>query len=188
MRRALGGALAVLALIAVSGCSSSSKSGGSSDTRISGLETFKDLKNDHKRGRLSYDHKPPVGGTHSPVWLRCDVYTTPVPDESAVHSLEHGAVWITYQDSLPAADVATLVKLDELNPDYVLISPYQGQPEPISATAWGLQITTDKADDPRLAAFVKAYAGGDQGGEGGADCRNRGATPSQAEQYLTQSG
>lgn len=186
MRRAPRAAAAVLALIALSACSSSGKSGGSGG-RISGLQTF-EVKHGHKTGHISYDESPPVGGVHSPVWLRCDVYSAPVPNESAVHSLEHGAVWITYQQTLSAADIATLAKLDDLNRDYVLISPYPGQSAPIMATAWGLRITADKADDPRLASFVKAYAGGDQGGEGGADCRNRGATPQQAEQFINQGG
>lgn len=187
MRRLSSAAVAVLALLVISGCGSSDKkttSGG----RIDGLKTFKDLKNDHKGGRLEFAQKPPVGGAHSSVWLRCDVYTSPVPDESVVHSLEHGAVWLTYQPGLAEADVAMLVKLDELNRDYVIVSPYPGQPAPVMATGWGLQLSVDSASDPRLSAFVKAYAGGGQGGEPGADCRNQGATPEQAEQFITQGG
>ena len=51
--------------------------------------------------------KPPVGGDHNPVWMNCDgdVYKKPIPDVNAVHSLEHGAVWVTYNDKAPAADV-----------------------------------------------------------------------------------
>lgn len=186
MRTLTNATAAVLALLVLSGCSSDTKapSGG----RIDGLKTFNNLKNDHKGGRLAFAQKPPVGGAHSSVWLRCDVYTSPVPDESVVHSLEHGAVWLTYQPGLAEAEVATLVKLDEINRDYVIVSPYPGQSSPVMATGWGLQLSVESASDPRLSAFVKAYAGGGQGGEPGADCRNQGATPEQAEQFITQGG
>jgi len=39
---------------------------------------------------------PPMGGTHNQVWQNCGVYETPLRSDLAVHSLEHGAVWITY--------------------------------------------------------------------------------------------
>jgi hypothetical protein len=178
--------LLLLAALVLTGCGSSSK--GSNDSRLSGVKTFKDLSKGHKKGHLTYPQTPPVGGDHSPAWLKCAVYTAAVPNENAVHSLEHGAVWITYQPSLSAADVAKLVALDSLNPDYVLISPYPGQPSPVTATAWGLQLDVDSASDARLAAFVKAYAGGGQGGEPGADCAHQGLTPDQANQLLQQSG
>jgi hypothetical protein len=48
----------------------------------------------------------------------------------------------------------------------VLLSPYDGLPAPVVASAWGLQLKVEKADDPRLEQFVRQYAGGLQGGEG----------------------
>jgi Protein of unknown function (DUF3105) len=51
-------------------------------------------------GPVTYAQNPPVGGPHDLVWLNCGIYTAPVRNENAVHSLEHGAVWVTYQPSL----------------------------------------------------------------------------------------
>lgn len=55
------------------------------------------LARNHITGTFKYPTDPPVGGPHNPVLLNCngDVYTEPVRNENAVHSLEHGAVWVT---------------------------------------------------------------------------------------------
>lgn len=114
--------------------------------------------------------KPPVRGAHNGSWLRCEVYTEPVADGMAVHSLEHGAVWVTYEPGLPKERLDNLVALRTLNKKYVLVSPYPGQGGRIKATAWGLQLTVDDSSDSRLDDFVRKYAGGDQGGEPGVSC------------------
>jgi hypothetical protein len=51
---------------------------------------------------------PPVGGIHSGIWQNCGIYDEPVLAKNAVHSMEHGAVWITYRPDLPAGDVDRL--------------------------------------------------------------------------------
>jgi hypothetical protein len=111
--------------------------------------------------------------------LRCGVYTEPVPNEFAVHSEEHGAVWLTYLPDASPADIAKLAALADGN-EYVLVSPYPGQPAKFMASTWGAQLGVDTADDARLKTFVEAYAGGGQGDEKGADCAH-GLTPDEAK-------
>ena len=172
MRRVL---LLLLALALV-GCSSGTPK--PEPTFIGGIQTFKEEpKKRHVTGHVTYDHTPPAGGQHFPAWLACEVYDQPVPNEFAVHSEEHGAVWLTY---LPGEDPAPLTKLYDQRKDYVLVSPYPGQPGKYMASTWGAQLSVDSGDDPRLKQFVDAYAGGGQGGEKGADCAH-GLTPDQAE-------
>lgn len=146
--------------------------------KIDGETVYADLPHDHVQGDVIYDQTPPAGGKHSPVWLRCGVYTEHVPEENAVHAMEHGAVWITYVPDLPADDVAKLKNLQALKPEYVIVSPFSGLPSKVVASTWAHQLRMDDVGDPRLSAFVKEYAGGGQGGELGADCAN-GATPEQ---------
>jgi hypothetical protein len=92
-----------------------------------------------------------------------------------VHSLEHGAVWLTYK---PGVDPAPLAALTSVNQSYTLVSPYPTQASPVVATAWGLQLAVDSPTDPRLREFVTSYVGNGLGGEKGARCA--GATPEQA--------
>lgn len=135
---------------------------------------------------IDYPTSPPVGGPHYPRWLACDVYDQPVPLETAVHSMEHGGVWITYRPGLADADVQRLAALTSLNREYVLVSPYPALASPVVVSTWGLQLAVDRADDPRVRAFVLTYAGGTQGGEPGAPCRTGGLSIEQARQALRQ--
>lgn len=110
----------------------------------------------HTWGPIKYKYNPPVGGTHNPNWQRClgDVYTAPIASEHAVHSMEHGAVWITYNPSLPADQVETLAKKVRGN-DYMLMSPFPNLDAPISLQTWGYQLKVQKASDGRIDDFIK---------------------------------
>ena len=178
MRRA---AAATLALLLLAGCSKKDTDSAPKPPTIEGVEVFPGLSHDHVPPE-SYPQVPPVGGPHSDAWLNCGVYDEPVPNVNAVHSMEHGAVWITYRPTLSEDERNTLKRLQGLKPEYVLISPYEGLPSPVVASTWSYQLKVDRVDDPRLAEFVKQYAGGDQGGEGGAPC-SQGLTPEEAIRY-----
>jgi len=136
---------------------------------IDGVTTFTGLARDHVGGKVAYGQNPPTGGDHSAVDQNCGFYSTPVLDENAVHSLEHGAVWITHNPNLPAAQVDLLRGLAAADP-FVLVSPRDGLPTPVVASAWGIQLQLPDADDPRLAAFVTKYVNGPQTPEPGAAC------------------
>jgi len=136
-------------------------------TPIPGIETFKVESATHTTDPVDYPQDPPVGGPHDPSWQRCMVYDAPVRNENAVHSMEHGAVWITYQPDLPESDRKVLAKLAE-GQTAVLISPYPGLKNPVVASAWGVQLRLDDVNDPRLPAFIARYAG--NGPERGATC------------------
>ncbi len=135
---------------------------------ITGVETFTPERG-HQEGKLTYAQTPPVGGVHNPVWQNCGVYTTPVANENAVHSLEHGAIWITYRPDLSAAEVRQLQDLTRQS-GYRLLSPYPGLPSSVVASAWGYQLKIERANDPRLPRFIQRYEQNPQGPEPGAPC------------------
>ena len=110
----------------------------------SGTQVFAENDHSHVSGAVTYDRVPPAGGAHNAIPLNCGVYTEAVPNENAVHSLEHGAVWITYQPTLSADQVAILQQVATSNyvgiERYVIVSPYAGLASPIVASAWGAQL------------------------------------------------
>lgn len=184
MRRPLCSMLLLTALL--SGCSGDGdpEESPSPEPTIEGVERFSELSQKHLgKGEydITYPQSPPVGGAHSQVWLKCQSYTAELPKVNVVHSLEHGGVWLTYLPGTSAADVTTLETYTGLNREYVIVSPYAGQDAPVIATAWGRQLRLQKADDPRIQQFVRAYAG--NGPEKRVTCASSGASLEQALEY-----
>jgi hypothetical protein len=142
---------------------------------IEGIQEYPDVTFNHVEGEVEYEQSPPVGGDHNPIWTNCGVYTEPVPNVNSVHSMEHGAVWITYNPEIGQAEIDRLTELVG-NRSYVLLSPYPDLDTPIAASAWGLQLKVDAADDARLTIFLDKYVQGEQTREPGAACSG-GITP-----------
>lgn len=106
--------------------------------------------------QIEFGGLPPMGGPHNPAWQNCGIYDTPVAGEYAIHSMEHGAVWLTYHPDLPAAQVAQLQDLVR-GDDYILMSPYPDQDADIVLTVWDRQLVADGVDDGRIQQFIDLY-------------------------------
>jgi hypothetical protein len=150
-----------------------------SPDEIEGLQTFDAYEEpqDHVDGPVDYAESPPVGGPHAPPpdWADCTgtVYDVDVRHENAVHSLEHGAVWITYNpDEIQDADIDTLAALVK-NESGRMMSPYVGLDSPISIQSWGHQLKVASADDPRIEQFADLLTLNNEfTPEPGASCEN----------------
>ena len=118
---------------------------------------------------IPFGELPPTGGNHDPVWQNCGIYEEPLNTANAVHSLEHGAVWITYQPDLPAEEIAAIENWAR-GQNFLLVSPYPEQRSPIVMTGWGVQLELDSIDDDRVGQFVERYRVGPNTPERGAAC------------------
>jgi hypothetical protein len=130
------------------------------------------LEHQHVSGPVTYTVMPPVGGPHNATWMNAGVYTKPIPSERALHNLEHGAVWITYDPNLPKSQVAALTAFvgaqsmisesqqgsapaNQAN-RYLDLSPWptSSLPSPIVLSSWGYQLRVTSPTDPRMQQFV----------------------------------
>ncbi|MGW3416290.1 DUF3105 domain-containing protein [Streptomyces sp. NPDC000888] len=152
---------------------SDSKAGsGHFTTGSDGVKTWSEkLSQTHVTKTVDYPMEPPVGGDHNAVWMNCngDVYTKAVNNMNAVHSLEHGAVWVTYNSKASDADVKALAEKVKTTP-YTLMSPVEDQKDPIMLSAWGKQRTVSSATDANVGKFFESFVQGDQTPEPGAAC------------------
>lgn len=154
----------ILAAVGVFGYGIWSQPSAPGDADIDGVVDYQAKKatwfddRDHQSGKLKYATTPPAGGDHNAAWQTCTgvVYDRPIPDEHAVHSLEHGAVWITHSPDLTETQVAKLAE-KVTGRDYTMLSPFEGQKSPISLQAWGYQLKLDSVDDERIDEFLSTY-------------------------------
>lgn len=145
---------------------------------IAGVVDHEHQERDHVEHEIEAGDLPPVGGIHSPEWQNCGIYDEPVAIENAIHSLEHGALWLAYQPDLSQEDVDAL--RDQVRGEnYVLMSPYPGLKSPVVLTAWEVQLELDTVNDDRMEAFIDRYQQGPTTPEPGATCQGGVGTPIQ---------
>lgn len=139
---------------------------------------------EHVEGELHADGEVPAGGAHDAIWQNCGYYGEEIRSENAVHSLEHGAVWIAYSPDLAADDVQSLRRFVRRT-EKVLVSPVPGQSAPIIATAWGTQLEIDDPSDARLGQFVNEFSGASSAPEPGGSCNGGVGHPSSSSVAFT---
>ena len=124
-----------------------------------GVETYPVEAFSHTTEPVVYPQTPPVGGPHHPSWETCVFRDRPVTNETAVHSLEHGAIWVTYRPDLPPDQIAVLARLAASRRDMLVSRWDEGLPAPVVVSSWGRQLKLESATDPRLLQFAQAFSG-----------------------------
>ncbi len=124
---------------------------------IEGITIATYSSQEHVADDQTYQESPPVGGLHDVEWADCDgaVYDEQIRSENAVHSLEHGAVWITYNPEDISDDDLALLNDYVAGQEFVMLSPYAGLSSLISLQSWNHQVFVDAVDDPRINEFVQ---------------------------------
>jgi hypothetical protein len=171
--------LAVLATAALAGCTTTAQGSPQPAPEPVTLESTQVAQysagQQHVTADVDYAENPPVGGPHDPAWADCtgSVYDVAIRPENAVHSLEHGAVWITYDPDLLAADDIAAVAAAVQGTYGLMMSPYPGLGSAVSLQAWNHALRLDDVRDPRLVEFTRLLTGNPENiPEPGASCEN----------------
>ncbi|MGY5882869.1 DUF3105 domain-containing protein [Modestobacter lacusdianchii] len=135
----------------------------SNANRVTSIDQLADLQSyeyaagqEHVTTDVDYTESPPVGGPHDGEWADCTgtVYDVDIRHENAVHSLEHGATWITYDpEAISDTDLSTLEELVD-GRSGLMLSPYAGLGSTISLQSWNHQLSVDSATDERVEQYV----------------------------------
>ena len=156
------------ALLLVAGCGSSGAENTSSSS-LTGVEIERAASRNHTQATVTYSgKKPPSGGDHYPLPLTCGAYSEQPPDELAVHSLEHGAVWIAFSADLDSASIQQLRAFAKQTK--IIVSPSTGLDSPIVLVAWEHRLELQSAADPRIQQFIDAFGNGKVAPESNAAC------------------
>ena len=163
--------LGVLFSAALISCSS----GESEPVEVSTEEMLEEVEylvitsREHTDENVDYPTIPPAGGNHLGIWHTCGIYKVELLDEAAVHSLEHGAVWVTYKPEIAKEEIIKLTIMLSSR-SKILLSPHPEQISPIVATAWGRRLEIESSNDLRLEKFVDFFVDGEAAPEAGITC------------------
>jgi len=107
----------------------------------------------------AYNSLPPTSGPHVAWTIAPGIYSEVVPDELAVHALEHGHVVVRYSPSAPAAQIDLLVRVAREFPRDVVLSPYPALTGGVALTAWGRLDVSSTVDVASVETFVQKLRG-----------------------------
>lgn len=147
-----------------------------------GVKSFAYAGNQHDDALTDYsldpDYQgeiPPAGGTHNNAWQNCGLYDAPVPWQHAVHSLEHGSIWVAYRPDLPADQIEKLRAFGD--EEKVLVAPEPLLTSPIVLTSWNNQLALDSYDDETVKRYIRFYKNNpDFAPESGSSCSGANST------------
>ena len=115
---------------------------------------------------ITYAHNPPASGPHYPVWLRYEIFSTPLARGYWVHNLEHGGIVLLYRTDAPASIVTALTDAyHSLPPDpkcggtdaRAVMLPDATMPHMVVALAADWILESDTVDAVAIRDFTLAH-------------------------------
>lgn len=117
-------------------------------------------------GTVPYgESEPPTSGDHSsPVpW---QAYNQEIPDMRVIHNLEHGGIYISYRQDLPADQVAKIQALfskpfsdEKFTPTKAVIAPRAANDSPIIMSSWNRNMKLDSFDAEKMKEYYLRNVG-----------------------------
>lgn len=110
----------------------------------------------HGEQHPPYNSNPPTSGPHFAQPANWGSYREGLADETLVHNLEHGGIWISYRDN----DEAMIQQLEDIARRYsshVILTYRPTNDSPIAVAAWGRLLKLDTVDSGQIYNFIARY-------------------------------
>lgn len=106
-----------------------------------------------------YNSNPPTSGQHYAQDAPWKVYDQALPDETLIHNLEHGGVWISYNPA--KVDQTTRNQITAFTQNYskVIVTPRPEDEAPIVLASWGKTASLTMFDQQKFRSFVELNLG-----------------------------
>lgn len=106
--------------------------------------------------KVEYRTNPPTSGDHYANPAGWGVYGKEVVDENAVHSLEHGGIWIAYKD-IDDTEKKILEEIGKANSQSVIVSPRSANDVKIAIVSWGKLMKLEEVDKAVIQKYIGTY-------------------------------
>ncbi len=160
-RKFLIGAIIATLLILGGGVGLISTQGAKDQAKLSKPlmgETIADQGRNHVPDgtKVDYNSNPPTSGPHYTRPQPGGIYDKPVPDGNLIHSLEHGAVILSYKSDLPTNDVDRLKQIfNSASVSKKIMVPRDTLDVPVALTSWGRLLKLQTIDDAKIKEFLE---------------------------------
>jgi len=105
---------------------------------------------------VDYQTNPPTSGNHLAQPKEWGIFTNEIDDMQAVHSMEHGGIWISYQD-INEEEIAVLEDIGKQNSQSTLVSPRSGNDNKIVVASWGKVMRLEIVDKALIQKYIDTY-------------------------------
>ena len=103
----------------------------------------------------AYNSNPPTSGPHYAQPAKWGVYRYELPDEQLVHNLEHGGIWISYNQTVASDTVDKLEALAQKYPDKIIVEPRAKDDSPIALASWTRLLPLNEFDETTILNFIR---------------------------------
>lgn len=107
----------------------------------------------------SYNSNPPTSGPHFSQPSEWGVYKQELADETLIHNLEHGGVWISYKPGIPEEVRKNLENFYKKWGRKVIVTPRSKNDSDIALAAWNRldKFSVSEYSEERVEKFIKAF-------------------------------
>lgn len=107
----------------------------------------------------TYNSNPPTSGPHFASTAEWGIYKEELPDETIVHNLEHGGIWISYKPEISEEIRKNLESFYDKWGRKIIVVPRAKNDSDIALAAWNHidKFGVSEYSDERVDKFIKAF-------------------------------